>query len=271
MRLVHWVVGNAAFCASHLFPMVWGVPPSSPGNGTFLVLWSNIGPKFYHQAGEGEAPGGGWQTVGPLSSVIPVPSKTSTIADISDWQTLDLAESEVLWAEDAVLIRKDLQDVRLSAHSDKTIVLFLPTGRVAVFQPFRAMDPITGEPPFTKWGIWLEEQNKMSTTWETWCFKMWASPPSLVVTRMRVPNVLRFEGLVQELLRVAANVGVAQVEFWNLSANFCNAFAAAGGQTFEQHDHLPSVKYYGNVDKQHVQLAFNEKYVSSFCMIRQQY
>jgi hypothetical protein len=262
MRLVHWVVGNASFRASHPFPAAWGTPPSGPGDGVFSVLWSDVGPDFYHRAGEGEARGGGWRVVGPLSSVIPVSPDSSVTVDAGDWRTLDLAQAEAQWAEDAVLIRKDLAAAG-HAHSDQTIAAFLPDRGVAAFQPFRSIDAITGKLPFTDWGIQLQAQDGLSSTWATWCFELWAKPPSLLVTRLRVPDVLHFKRLVPQLLRAAADAGVAEVEFWNLSDEFRDAVAAAGGRTFERNDHLPAIKYYGEVAEENVQLMFNEKLVSS--------
>jgi hypothetical protein len=264
MRLLHWVLGNASFQASHSFPATWGAPPSGPADGAFSVLYSDIGPNFYYQAGEGDAQDSGWRVVGPASSVIPVPREHLSVNDAGEWRALDLPQSEALWADDASLMKKDLEDAGRS-HSDHAIIAFLPTRGVAATQALRTMDPTTGELPFTKWGVRLEEQGKLSTTWATWGFELKGNPPSLVVTRMRAPDVPSFECLVQQLLRAAAEADVTQVEVWNLASEFRGAVVAVGGRTYERDDHLPSIKFYGGVDAEHVQFVFNEKWV--LCLV----
>jgi hypothetical protein len=262
MRLVHWVIANEAFRSSHPFPPAWGAAPTVPvglGDGVFSVLYSDVGPKFYAGCGEADASGAGWQVSGPVSSIIPVISGSSITDDAGKWRILNPEECKAAWREDIGLMKKDVEHIA-GNHAGHIIAAMLPTQGVAACQIFRTMDPTTGELPSQRWGVHLDESSSPSPTFATWGWELRATPKSMVVTRLRAPDVPHFQNLLQQLVRTAADAAVEQVEIWNVPEEFRASVATAGGKTFERDDHLPSIKYYdSSADAERVHFAFNEK------------
>jgi hypothetical protein len=263
MRLLHWVISNADFRSSHLFPQAWGAPPEIPeglGNGVFSVLYSGIGPTFYTKCGENDAQDRGWQVDKPLSTFIPVPPKDPIVKDSNGWRILDPAQAEDAWAEDAAQMKKDIE-----AHSKTgtaTIVSFLPTNGISAFQTIRQLEPTTGELPTDKWGVRLDDQTE-SLTYATWTPNPQGgrAPKRLVVTRLRVSSSQQFEELIHQVLKAALELEFRYVEIWNLSTEFHDVATALGGRTSEREDRLSSIKYYGK-DSAQVEWAFNERSVT---------
>ena len=77
--LLHWVISGrtSEYNLPH-FPVEWGAPPpevAEVGNGVFSVLYSDVGEKFYKQAGPGMEKARGWEARGPISTVWEIPQK----------------------------------------------------------------------------------------------------------------------------------------------------------------------------------------------------
>ncbi|KAG1859208.1 hypothetical protein F4604DRAFT_1589089 [Suillus subluteus] len=258
MRLLHWVIASRDNLPE--FPEAWGTPPeevAGAGGGLFSVLWSDVGEEFYRSAGPG-GEGDGWETRGPVSTIWEVDTEEG---DDEGWKWLTQEQLKGLWDHDAVLIRKELENmlVENGLHEvarPTALVTCLPTNGVAAFQIPRA----TYSSNFSMaGGFWGVQSLSNPDTYASWSVEMQPSPPTLIVTRLWASEDT-FPGLIAKIKKAARRSGIRKVEVWNLRVGLSNVAEKTGGQTFIRSEHLPQIMWYGPGTTKNAEWVHNEKF-----------
>lgn len=258
MRLLHWVIASRDNLPE--FPEAWGTPPeevADAGGGLFSVLWSDVGEEFYRSAG----PGGevyGWEKRGPVSTVWEVGTEEG---DDEGWKWLTQEQLEGLWDRDAVLIRKELENMLVEnglyeVGSPTALVTCLPTNGVAAFQIPRAT---YGSNFSMAGGFWGVQSLSNPDTYASWSVEMQPSSPTLIVTRLWASEDT-FPGLIAKIKQAARRSGIQKVEVWNLRVGLRDVVEKTGGRTFIRSEHLPQIMWYGPGTTKNVEWVHNEKF-----------
>ncbi|KAH9852548.1 hypothetical protein C2E23DRAFT_730888 [Lenzites betulinus] len=287
MCLLHWVVAKRSTLPA--FPADWGTAPDVTvlralglANGHFSVLYSDIGPNFYQDAGPTPGAHDGWVVQGVHTTAKAVkPSALFHKPPHGVNVTVQrLAEPDVraLYELDAGWIKDDL--ARLAGDTDRALFSFLPNHGVGAFVIHRTMT-IAGSPggarrpvlPSTLWGIALLPQGTRTLqdaldvgepiSFVTWTLDLSAGEPrTLVVARLRADEHT-MTVILHELMTIAREEKIERVEFWCLPPVLRAIAESRGWTTTERKEHLSAVKWYGEDSPSEVEWVNNEKYVMS--------
>ena len=272
MRLLHWVLAPKSSLPS-VFPAEWGDPPprvSAVGDASFSVLFSDIGERFYRQAGTLPNTEDGWMISDPVSTTWDV-VESSKFAPLSSearphpslrWKWLDEELVRGIWDKDATIMKEELS-LSPSHRAHTTIFTFLPDRGVAEFQRHQLrliwskMDP---QPAY--WGVCRQRGNggeNDASTFATWTLDV-RRPASiaLIITRLRAQPV-DFEELFLQIVSFAKQHGVEKIEVWNLPSNLRDIGHRLGGKTFSRDEHLPLFKWYGEECHEELSWLNNER------------
>ncbi|THH32579.1 hypothetical protein EUX98_g1628 [Antrodiella citrinella] len=263
MRLLHWVLAPHSSLPAEAF--VWGAPPqptSSTGNATFSVLYSDVGPDFYHGCGPDGVPRTGWAANGAVHTAWNVGAQASREqGTTAEWKWLSKDDVVQLYENEAEAMK---QDVVASAPIG-TSFSFLPNNGVGLFNINRTMvfeeNSIVPILLCESWGVSLVKSNDVSPTFATWTLDARNHGTALVITRLRVQPA-GLADLLAQVQEVARGINAYSVEAWNLSEDLKAEAARIGGTTEERKDHLPAYKWYGKETNDEVHWLFNEKSVA---------
>ena len=268
MRLLHFVLADPALLPP--FPVAsWGEPPTIPPNARFpyataiaSALYSDVGATFYRLCGPGLATDAAasdraWIVHDPFSTLWPV-ADPETLSDDVRWMP-ERALWDV-WDRDAAAIRREICGAGDDDDDDDEAFAFTPTDGVARFLLERsryAIPPVAGE---VMWGAQIAMP--ACPHFATWALDPGRSGPStLVITRLRAsPSTLG--KLLNAARKVAVDLGLEQIEVWNLDPGLQRCAEELGGRTARRggDDHLPSLAWYRGGE---VVWKFNEKF--SWC------
>ncbi|KAG6334917.1 hypothetical protein ID866_4159 [Astraeus odoratus] len=262
MRLLHWVLsGRTSEYNLGEFPVEWGAPPAGvkeAGWGLFSVLYSDIGGEFYKNCGPGLAKSGGWETRDPISTMWEVRHEPLTSLNSRDWAWLKHSDLDRLWAKDAAQIKRVIANMPIPTA--RAIVSFLPDGGVGSSHIFRSMLAAESIISVENWGVVKDDKNTDKPTYATWTVDVRPPPPTLIVTRISATEET-FSDLVEAIQHTCRGNGISRMEVWNLPECLMEMAAQMGGKTFQRHEHLPAIKWYGRGNTTDVKWVFNEKYV----------
>lgn len=271
MKLLHWVLAPR-HALPKVFPTAWGSPPTVPdgfGNGQFSVLYSDVGPHFYFRCG----PDGrktGWRVTGPIHTIWDVAATRGALqspgADNLSWLWLSKEQCITLWASDLAIMQRDLQSI----HSHGTMAFsFKPNDGTSIWNIYKTMcftQELEPYLPCETWGVLLTGGTSPSKveppTFATWIYDFRATPRALIVTRIRVTRS-RFKALFAKIVEVALQQQVERIEMWDLNPELVDGALCpvpeTGGRTLPRQGHLPSVKWYGEIDETKLAWKYNER------------
>ncbi|KAF9478293.1 hypothetical protein BDN70DRAFT_860403 [Pholiota conissans] len=267
MRLLHWVVAPSHSLPKE-FPAAWGTPPQRPSfikNAAFSVLYSDVGPTFYH-AGPSYDKEDGWKVVNPVSTIWSVSKAHELLSPIKNdalnWKWFDEDSINGAWKVDEAAMKEEMSKVPASG---KTLFSYLPTKGVAGFQHHRLQQFwVKMNPKPIYWGISLASDSE-STALDLSTFASWTldfRPPtmnSLIITRLR-SNREDFKKLLAQVVDFAKKHSIEEVEVWNLPSALEETAHSFGGKTIVRDEHLSSFKWYGHEKNEDVSWLYNEKF-----------
>lgn len=269
MKLLHWVLAPRHTLPKK-FPPLWGSPPKAPewaGNAQFSVLYSDIGPRFYFHCG----PDGGktgWKVTGATHTIWDVASIQGVAQTFSqpnlEWLWLSTEQCITLWASDLPLVHRDLQNI---ASKVALAFAFQPSDGTSIWNVYKTMcftHELKPYLPSDTWGVLLTRGATSGTeppTFATWIYDFRSNPRTLIVTRLRVTKSM-FKPLFAKIHETALRQQIGRIEMWDLSDEFVAgpcSMRETGGQTLPRQDHLPAVKWYGDVDETKLDWMYNER------------
>lgn len=265
MMVLHWVLAPRHLLPDE-FPQEWGSPPVVPdwmGGAQVSILYTDVGPDFYHRCGPDGGERSGWGITTALHTIWDVDeSSRLTIegsTDDQEWTWLGADECITLWTKDAAPIRDDVHNL---APSDATAFAFLPndgTGIWGIHKTVWFTPDLKPYLPSDIWGVWLQGGPAEALTYATWIYDIRAPPHALVVSRIRA-TTSTFGPLFAKILEAARKQKVTQIEVWNLPKELEAAAEALKGVTAPRPKTLPSIKLYGGDSNTKVVWMFNERY-----------
>ncbi|KAG8759863.1 hypothetical protein FRC14_004824 [Serendipita sp. 396] len=268
MRLLHYVLADPTL--SQIFPPFpidqWGAPPVIPqglGRGIVSVLYSDVGAKFYEACGTAPGRDDGWTVKSPVGTIWKVPKRQDDVvanSGLKNIRWLTKEDQEQVWDEDALLIQKEIREVTSLSFS------FLPNNGLANYLQAWSLfySPTASASEGGIWGARIEEEGDRSNlAFATWCLDPGREGPgTMLITRLRATSE-QFLILLDAAFEAARQFGLEQVEIWNLERSLVDIGRKLGGETSEREDHLSSLAWYGNGNKEEVEWWYNEKF--SWC------
>jgi hypothetical protein len=276
MRLLHFVLIKPELLPP--FPRdVWGAPPvlsgrlEKVGRGIASALYSDVGSTFYRLCGPG-LPGkyqeNAWIThdaVGTTWAVNPPQEPRVTVDLPSGFEWISKVEQNAVWDQDSALLKEELALTHNASNSIPnsqttpitTIFSFLPDGGLALFLYTRNEMFIPPEWKWKdeRWGVKTIQNGKLF--FATWALDTGRPGLStLIITRLRA-DPLTFPILLDSARQVARELGLEQVEVWNLPEELEEIGKKLGGTTGPREDHLPALAWFGGGD---VDWRTNEKF-----------
>lgn len=256
MRLLHHVLASPS--AVSPFPPEWGSPPDRPEwleDGLLSVLYSDVGDFYTHYGPTPHNPG--WSPTERRSTIWKIQDTASepTPCPAALMNELELAN----------LLRRDDDLIRWELTQEDT-----STARWTFLPGDGQMDFLIKR--FTGSRSWVAEARSEasfgaylpgdSLRYAAWTFEMRPEPSRLIICRIRLGSEKgaeeSFRTLVQAALSCARQIGVKQVEVWNLSDTLQKIASDFGAVTMERDDHWPCVAWYGPPDEAH-EWVNNEK------------
>jgi len=260
MRLLHFVLADPSLLPP--FPTEsWGAQPIIPSNTNFpygrgvaTALYSDVGPDFYRICGPGIGEVGkdkAWVEHDPISTIWPVRSSPE-LAEGIEW--ISASELAAIWDLDADAIKKETGVTDTHASFS-----FLPNNGVTqfLFERNKYAIPENIDPDTLMWGakITADSDDVQCPYFVTWTLDPTRSGLStLVIARLRA-SPANLSKLLGAAKKVAVDLGLEQVEVWNLEPELRAPAKELGGKTGPRDDHLPSLAWYRGGD---VVWRFNE-------------
>ena len=269
MRLLHWVTsGRTSEFNLPTFPVEWGAPPpevAEAGDGMFSILYSDVGEKFYKQAGPATEKAGGWEARGPISTIWEIPQKTGVRQGNpdSEWTWLKYGDLDTLWAKDVQLIRRTMENLPESSpdyhiERPKAFASYLSDEGVGSFHIFRSMFAADSIVSMDVWGVEKRTTDIDQPTYATWSIDVRPLPPTLIVTRISAAES-EFPDLLRHIQEAARRSGIGKMEIWNVPKHLLKAATETGGKTFERKEQLSAIKWYGAGKTMDIEWVLNEK------------
>ena len=265
MRLLHWVIGLQATLSPSKFPEEWGLPPPIPdgfGDATVSVLYSDVGPTFYKACG----PFGGdhgWTVTRQEFTDLAVDTALTKAQGMDasgagKWVFMPTSDLEEVWKADSEALSKE-SPANLDA-STQAAWTFLPRRGLGQFIQDRsklAIRCMEKRPKF--FGIKLGGEGDAILPFASWTLEFTKNAPkTLLITRLRCSKEL-IQGMLVEVAQYAKEYGIERVQIWNCPEELLDEVRTLGATVQTAHEHLSSVKWYGEEDPSSVLWLHNEK------------
>ncbi|KAI0777766.1 hypothetical protein BD413DRAFT_519434 [Trametes elegans] len=277
LRLLHWALAPPSALPS-AFPAEWGARPdpamlhaAGVANAQFSILYSSVGRDFYCSAGTTPGARDGWVIKGTVETFKRVDDlQTAPTAPVPrglNFRRLCEDNVRALWNHDAEWIKDDL--ARYMGETDQTLFSFLPHQGVGAYVMRRIMDfdekkqPVL---PLSQWGLVVLPEGtsfedalrqKSPPSFVTWTIGVKEPPRSLAITRLRA-DAATFPVILEQLLEVAREVKVDQVQFLYLRPELQAIAQAHGWKTIERDELMSAVKWYGEEWEEDLDWVHNE-------------
>lgn len=255
MRLLHHILAPKESLPP--FPAEWGAPPTNIppglGNARASVLYSDIGDKFYRNAGP-DLNTPGWTVTNPCQKTVwdttPAGGERAVLQILQEDSSADIME------RDAEVLLAELPTTTEVTPGTTIRFAFLPTPGLSTFQTARYQLNSPTAPGTDTWGTTTAMTQRLN--FATWTFDPREDPPLLTFTRLRC-DVENLAPLLDTAKIVSRKLGLKQIEVWNLPPHLAARAESLGGKTSARTDHLSSIAWYGGGEPQNVEWVLNEK------------